>query len=179
MLQLPRFMTCPTSKLNFHSITALLQDWAKVVLWESLLHIAAFLSWTYFHFSTTFPWNHLLIFHIDTKLNLKICFRKGKQRDYPNFYPIVLQQFIFSVAGVKSYSYRLSHLFSCLLSLSLIDCEQIEGRTVSLWLVYPQHLEQCLAHGSGGLVTMSYPTVTPWTLVHQAPLSMGFPRQEY
>ena len=21
--------------------------------------------------------------------------------------------------------------------------------------------------------------VTPWTLVHQAPLSMGFPRQEY
>ena len=137
MLQLPRHMTGPTLKLNFHSMTALLQDWAKVVLWESLLHIAAFLSWTYFHFSATFPWNHLLIFHIDTKLNLKICFRKGKQRDYPNFYPIVLQQCasgIFFVACVKSYSYRLSHLFSCLLSLSLIDCEQIEGRTVSLSL---------------------------------------------
>ena len=31
-----------------------------------------------------------------------------------------------------------------------------------------------------GLVTQSYPTlVTPWTVAHQAPLSMGFPRQEY
>jgi len=32
----------------------------------------------------------------------------------------------------------------------------------------------------GGSVTKLYPTlVTPWTTVHQAPLSMGFPRQEY
>ena len=29
------------------------------------------------------------------------------------------------------------------------------------------------------LVTMSDSFVTPWTVVHQAPLSMGFPRQEY
>ena len=32
----------------------------------------------------------------------------------------------------------------------------------------------------GGLVAKLCPTlVTPWTAAHQAPLSMGFPRQEY
>jgi len=31
-----------------------------------------------------------------------------------------------------------------------------------------------------GLVAKSCPTlVTPWTVAHQAPLSMGFPRREY
>ena len=31
-----------------------------------------------------------------------------------------------------------------------------------------------------GLVAESCPTlVTPWTVAHQAPLSMAFPRQEY
>ena len=31
----------------------------------------------------------------------------------------------------------------------------------------------------GGLVAKSCPTLgTPWTVAHQAPLSMGFPRQE-
>ena len=34
--------------------------------------------------------------------------------------------------------------------------------------------------GGGGLVTKSCPTLaTPWTVAHQAPLSMGFSRQEY
>ena len=33
---------------------------------------------------------------------------------------------------------------------------------------------------AGGLVAQSRPTlVIPWTVAHQAPLSMGFPRQEY
>ena len=32
----------------------------------------------------------------------------------------------------------------------------------------------------GGLVTKSCPTIaTPWTVAHQAPLSIGFSRQEY
>ena len=32
----------------------------------------------------------------------------------------------------------------------------------------------------GGLVTKSCPSLgTPWPVVHQAPLSMGFPRQEH
>ena len=32
----------------------------------------------------------------------------------------------------------------------------------------------------GGLVAKTCPTlVTPWTVAHQAPLSMGFSRQEY
>ena len=35
-------------------------------------------------------------------------------------------------------------------------------------------------HCGGGLVTKSCPTlVTPWTVAHQAPLSMGFSREEY
>ena len=34
--------------------------------------------------------------------------------------------------------------------------------------------------GGGGLVPKFCPTLaTPWIVVHQAPLSMGFPRQEY
>ena len=34
--------------------------------------------------------------------------------------------------------------------------------------------------GGGGLVAKSCPTlVIPWTVAHQAPLSMGFSRQEY
>ena len=34
--------------------------------------------------------------------------------------------------------------------------------------------------GGGGLVAKSCPTlVTPWTVAHQAPLSMGFSRYEY
>ena len=39
----------------------------------------------------------------------------------------------------------------------------------------------CSGGGSGGsLVTQSCPTLaTPWTGVHQAPLSMGFPRHEH
>ena len=37
-----------------------------------------------------------------------------------------------------------------------------------------------LGGGGGGLVTESCPTlVTPWTIACQAPLSMGFSRQEY
>ena len=32
----------------------------------------------------------------------------------------------------------------------------------------------------GGLVDKSYPTLgTPWTVARQAPLSMGFPKQEH
>ena len=35
-------------------------------------------------------------------------------------------------------------------------------------------------YSGGGLVVKSCPTLaTPWTVAHQAPLSMGFPRQEY
>ena len=40
---------------------------------------------------------------------------------------------------------------------------------------------ECFCGGSGGgLVAESCPSLaTPWTVVLQAPLSMGFPRQEY
>ena len=34
--------------------------------------------------------------------------------------------------------------------------------------------------GCGDLVPKSCPTLaTPWTVAHQAPLSLGFPKQEY
>ena len=34
--------------------------------------------------------------------------------------------------------------------------------------------------GGGDLVPKSCPTLaTPWTVAHQAPLSLGFPKQEY
>ena len=37
-----------------------------------------------------------------------------------------------------------------------------------------------IAAGGGGLVAKSYPTpATPWSVAHQAPLSVGFSRQEY
>ena len=39
---------------------------------------------------------------------------------------------------------------------------------------------QAVTGGGGALVTKSYLTfVTPWTVACQAPLSMGFSRQEY
>ena len=38
----------------------------------------------------------------------------------------------------------------------------------------------CWKNDDGGLVTKFCPTlVTPWTVARQAPLFMGFPRQEY
>ena len=42
----------------------------------------------------------------------------------------------------------------------------------------------CLSHGGFGesekvLLIQSCLTVTPWTAAHQAPLSMGFSRQEF
>ena len=38
----------------------------------------------------------------------------------------------------------------------------------------------CGSGGGGNLVTKSCLTLaTPWTVVHQAPLSLGFSRQEY
>ena len=38
----------------------------------------------------------------------------------------------------------------------------------------------CTLYYGGGLVTKSCPTIaTPWTVAHQAPLSIGFSRQEY
>ena len=97
----------------------------------------------------------------------------------PNCSPTMcLTHFLCSMC--QSYSCRLSHLFSCLFSLSLMDCEQIEGRTVFLSSASISPAPRTrLDHGGGGLVTKSYPIGTPWTLVHRAPLSMGFPRQEY
>ena len=43
-----------------------------------------------------------------------------------------------------------------------------------------QNINKKIMYGSGGLVTKLCPTLaTPWTVACQAPLSMGFFRQEY
>ena len=47
-----------------------------------------------------------------------------------------------------------------------------------IFLFFP--LNPLQTNYGGGLVAKSCPTlVTPWTIAHQAPLSMGFSRQEY
>ena len=51
-------------------------------------------------------------------------------------------------------------------------------RQPDAFIYYP--LEKLLRYGGGGFVAQSFPTlVTPWTIAHQASLSMGFPRQGY
>ena len=48
------------------------------------------------------------------------------------------------------------------------------------WWILTKHRDHLIAYGNGGLVAKSWPTpVTPWTVTHQAPLSMGSSRQEY
>ena len=42
------------------------------------------------------------------------------------------------------------------------------------------HPNKIMNHSGGGLVTKLCPTLaTPWTVTFQAPLFMGFSRQEY
>ena len=52
-----------------------------------------------------------------------------------------------------------------------------------LILLISKSLKSCVCvcvYGGGGVFTKLCPTlVTPWTVIHQAPLSKGFPRQEY
>ena len=49
------------------------------------------------------------------------------------------------------------------------------GTTFNIYCVFISHLSFL-----GGLVTKRCPTLAiPWTVAHQAPLSMGFSRQEY
>ena len=46
--------------------------------------------------------------------------------------------------------------------------------------MYLDNISNMLTDGGGGLVTKSCLTfVTPWTVARQAPLSVGFFRQEY
>ena len=39
--------------------------------------------------------------------------------------------------------------------------------------------EDCCGHGCGLVDKSCMTPATPWIVAHQAPLSMGFPRQEY
>ena len=52
--------------------------------------------------------------------------------------------------------------------------------TMILTECMPQQFKNSCGGGGGALIAKLCPTlVTPWTVVHQAPLSMGFSRQEY
>ena len=59
--------------------------------------------------------------------------------------------------------------------------QQMKSRQVSAGCPFKkQRLPLRCCNGAGGLVTKSCLTLaTPWTVAHQAPLSMGFSRQEY
>ena len=50
-----------------------------------------------------------------------------------------------------------------------------------MYLAYTsEQSDECFFLDDGGLVTKSCRlSVTPWTIAHQAPLSKGFPGQEY
>ena len=64
----------------------------------------------------------------------------------------------------------------------IYDCRKAQGRTVGHLGKWKKilSLHPLWVHGGDGLVTKSCPTLaTPWTVTCQAPLSMGFPRQEY
>ena len=43
----------------------------------------------------------------------------------------------------------------------------------------PEICIECLAYGDGLVAKSCLTLVTPWTVAHQAPLSVGFFRQEY
>ena len=66
-----------------------------------------------------------------------------------------------------------------------LDMEQQTGsklgkKYIKAVYCYPAYLTYMHSGGGAGLVTKSCPTLaTPWTVAHQAPLSMGFSRQEY
>ena len=58
--------------------------------------------------------------------------------------------------------------------ISNIFASRIKSRVINYWSGGGSH------DGGGGLVAKSCPTLaTPWTVARQAPLSMGFSRQEY
>ena len=62
------------------------------------------------------------------------------------------------------------------------DREKAQGRTVGHLGKWKKilSLHPLWVYGGHGLVDKSGPTLaTPWTVARQAPLSMGFPRQEY
>lgn len=126
-----------------NSLTALLQDWANVALWESLLDIACL------PFQDLFPFpNHIslgapLIYHIDTKSHLRICFGESKLKHYPNFYLFILHRctaFIFFLACVKAVIIdRVAYSFIIFISHGLWT-NWGQGLYLSLSLAYPQHL---------------------------------------
>ena len=63
-------------------------------------------------------------------------------------------------------------------SLLYLSKGKIEALSRFMSLTAPTHSESVFVCCC--LVAKSCPTLaTPWTLAHQAPLSMGFPRQEY
>ena len=62
------------------------------------------------------------------------------------------------------------------ISLAHIDFMEENGKSLEPVIT----LQLLIQSGGGSLVAKSCPTLsTPWTVAHQAPLSMGFSRQEY
>ena len=55
----------------------------------------------------------------------------------------------------------------------------LEGPHPSFVMLHPQHPALCLEYNKAYISQLCLTLGTPWTADHQAPRSMGFPRQEY
>ena len=67
---------------------------------------------------------------------------------------------------------------------SYVVCLAVIFPRINIWIISIQLLfykkQNLAAYSGGGLVAKSCPTLSvPWIVACQAPLSMGFPRQEY
>ena len=74
----------------------------------------------------------------------------------------------------KNAHYWESSFCICMMNVWLVDC--ISNTLHTSLSLYPCSIYTPMG---GCSVTQSCPTVTPWTVAHQAPLSMGFSRQKY
>lgn len=107
-----------------------------------ILHscVSSFLSCPLSPFPTIFPWEHLLINHIDTKSHLRICFWEGKLSVHSNFDPLFhsnTHHLLFFLAWVKAV---IIHWVACSIIYCLHhqDYEEIEGRDwIFLFLTIP------------------------------------------
>lgn len=131
-------MMGPTLKLKYDSLRTLLQGWAKVVFWETLLDIVflcalPFLCLPHSHFPTIFLWEHFLINHTDTKSHLRICTWEIQLRHYFILYPVFLHQRTqFMRQKLLSYIDCLVHLF--LIHISYKTVSTLRAGTLSFSL---------------------------------------------
>ena len=83
--------------------------------------------------------------------------------------------------GVVCGGEQFSQLSACNLRyLLFLFCFSFKKKILLKRRYTKSHIQLAYGSGDGGLVAQSCPTrATPWTVAHQAPLSVGFSRQEH